>query len=230
MATTTSQSGAQASRTSTTRRKTARRRTTASRRSTVDHDGSEDAGHAGPADRRAGRSGPGGREPSGAGQPRLDGQDVHHALSHPDGFEREIKRFERRGVTARNRFERQVSRTRTRFERQLRQRRSLVERTVKQNRRRLEREVRSVRRDLGKQSGAVGTRFEKLVSDAQGLLTQRGCKFPRGAMGARRGKVRRPHNLAGECSTLSSLNRWDATHVAPRRFVNGREAGTRHLQ
>jgi len=68
------------------------------------------------------------------------------------GVERELKRFERRGTTARNRLERQVRRTRTRFERELRQRRSRVERSVKQNRRRFEREVRSVRRDLEKQS------------------------------------------------------------------------------
>jgi hypothetical protein len=86
------------------------------------------------------------------------------------GLEREIKRYERRGATARNRFERQIRRSRTRFERQLRQRRSLVERTIRQNRRRLEREVRSVRKDLGRQSGIVGTRVEKLVTDAQGLI------------------------------------------------------------
>ena len=53
------------------------------------------------------------------------------------GLERELRRYERRGATARNRFERQVRRTRTKFERQLRQRRSRVERTVRQNRRRL---------------------------------------------------------------------------------------------
>src|SRR5690348_12947128 len=81
--------------------------------------------------------------------------------------ERELKRYERRGVTARNRFERQVRKTRTRFERELRQRRNRVERTVKQNRRRLEREVRSARRDLGKQ----GARFEKLVAEAQTRLS-----------------------------------------------------------
>jgi hypothetical protein len=86
------------------------------------------------------------------------------------GLERELKRYERRGATARNRFERQVRKARTRFDRQLRQRRSLVERTVKQNRRRVEREVRSVRKDLEKQSGIVGARVEKLVSDAQGLI------------------------------------------------------------
>jgi hypothetical protein len=85
-------------------------------------------------------------------------------------FGRELKRFERRGVTARNRFERQVRRQRTKFERELRQRRTRVERTVKQNRRRLEREVRQVRRDFERQSGLVSSRVEKLVSDAQGLI------------------------------------------------------------
>ncbi len=85
-------------------------------------------------------------------------------------FERELKRYERRGVTARNRFERQVRKTRTQVEREVRQRRTRVERTVKQNRRRLEREVRSARRDLERQSGTVGARFETLVNNAQELL------------------------------------------------------------
>jgi hypothetical protein len=85
-------------------------------------------------------------------------------------FERELKRYERRGATARNRFERQVRRARTRVERQMRQRRSLVERTMRQNRRRVNREITSVRRDLGKQSGAVSARVERLVANAQGLL------------------------------------------------------------
>lgn len=85
-------------------------------------------------------------------------------------FERELKRYERRGATARNRFERQVRRGRTRFERELRQRRTRVERTVRQNRRRLEREVRSVRKDLEKQSESVSARVEKLVANAQERL------------------------------------------------------------
>jgi hypothetical protein len=87
------------------------------------------------------------------------------------GFEREIKRFERRGATARNRFERQVRRTRTKFERELRQRRTRVERTVKQNRRRVERDLRSVGKDLGRQSGTLTSRVEKLVSEAQNRLS-----------------------------------------------------------
>jgi hypothetical protein len=87
------------------------------------------------------------------------------------GLEREIKRYERRGATARNRFERQVRRTRAKFERELRQRRTTVERSVKQNRRQFERQVRSVRKDFEKQSGAVTARVDKLVSDAQGLIS-----------------------------------------------------------
>jgi hypothetical protein len=85
--------------------------------------------------------------------------------------ERELKRYERRGASARNRFERQVRRTRTKFERELRHRRTSVERTVRQNRRRVEREVRSVRRDLERQSSTIGARMEKLVTEAQGRLS-----------------------------------------------------------
>jgi prefoldin subunit 5 len=88
-----------------------------------------------------------------------------------ESVERELKRYERRGATARNRFERQVRKTRTRFERDLRQRRKSVERTVKQNRRRLEREVRTVRKDLEKQSETLTTRVEKLVGEAQELIS-----------------------------------------------------------
>jgi hypothetical protein len=81
-------------------------------------------------------------------------------------LERELRRYERRGTTARDRVERQVRGTRIRFERELHQRRGSVERAVGQNRRRLEREVRAVRRDLEKQSGTLAARVEKIVSRA----------------------------------------------------------------
>ena len=86
------------------------------------------------------------------------------------GLERELKRYERRGATARNRFERDVRRARTRVEREVRQRRGLVESAVRQNRQRLGSELTSVRRDFEKQSGAVGARVERLVTNAQGLM------------------------------------------------------------
>ena len=64
--------------------------------------------------------------------------------------ERDLKRFERRGTTARNRVERQLKRTRTRVERELRQRRTRAVRVVKRNRTQLERQAKTVRRDLEK--------------------------------------------------------------------------------
>lgn len=75
------------------------------------------------------------------------------------GLERELKRYEKRGNTAR-----------TRLERRLRQRRTRIERAVKQNRRRVQREVGTVREDLVKRSDIVSTQVEKLVSTAQELL------------------------------------------------------------
>ncbi|MEI7625134.1 MAG: hypothetical protein WCK06_03205 [Actinomycetota bacterium] len=54
---------------------------------------------------------------------RSEYADFDRAQKH---FESEIKRFERRGYTARNRLEREIKKTRTRFERDLRQRRKSV--------------------------------------------------------------------------------------------------------
>ena len=116
--------------------------------------------------------------------------------------ERELKRYERRGASARNRFERQVRRTRTKFERELRQRRTRVERTVKQNRRRVEREVRSVRKDLEKQSGHArltgrAARLRRAGAHRLGLVAPR-LPPPSAQESAAAGEVRRPHILAGE--------------------------------
>jgi hypothetical protein len=50
--------------------------------------------------------------------------------STPSKAQAQLRRFERRGATARNRLEREVRKTRVRVERQLRQRRRVIERTV----------------------------------------------------------------------------------------------------
>lgn len=97
-------------------------------------------------------------------------RDFTSRYSTPTSLERELKRYERRGVTARNRFDRRVRKTRTLVERELRQRRRGVERSFRQSRRRVEREVRLVRRDLEKQSDALNNRVEKILSEAQGRL------------------------------------------------------------
>lgn len=56
-----------------------------------------------------------------------------------------LRRFERRGTTARNRAVREVKRTRTRVERELRQRRNQALRTVKRNGREVEKQVKTAR-------------------------------------------------------------------------------------
>jgi hypothetical protein len=59
--------------------------------------------------------------------------DVNSAISTystPAKAQAQLRRFERRGATARNRLEREVRKARVRVERQLRQRRRVVERTV----------------------------------------------------------------------------------------------------
>jgi hypothetical protein len=55
-----------------------------------------------------------------------------------------LRKFERRGSTARNRAVREVKRTRTRVERELRQRRNKAVRTVKRNGRGVEKQVKRV--------------------------------------------------------------------------------------
>jgi hypothetical protein len=84
------------------------------------------------------------------------------ATSRPRA-ERQLKKFERRGASARTQLEREIRKTRTRVERELRQRRQRLERTVKRNRGKLEREVKTARRDLEKQARDL----EKQARDLQ---------------------------------------------------------------
>jgi hypothetical protein len=52
------------------------------------------------------------------------------SYSTPSRAQAQLRRFERRGATARKRLEREVRKARVRVERQLRQRRRVIERTV----------------------------------------------------------------------------------------------------
>ena len=72
----------------------------------------------------------------------------------PEELRHDLRKFERRGTTARNRLEREVKRTRTRVERQLRQRRTKAVATVKQ-----------YRRDVRKQVKAGAPRPQSLAED-----------------------------------------------------------------
>lgn len=90
-------------------------------------------------------------------------------------LERNIKRYERRGTTARNRVEREVKKARTRVERELRRRRTRVQRVqrvVKENRTQVERQVKTLRRDLEKRTGLVGTRVDEAVASGQKAVTE----------------------------------------------------------
>jgi hypothetical protein len=77
----------------------------------------------------------------------------------------DLRRFERRGNTARNRALREVKKTRTRVERELRQRRSAAVRTVKQNRREAEKQVRSTRREFERQVKATSREVQSQAED-----------------------------------------------------------------
>jgi hypothetical protein len=80
--------------------------------------------------------------------------------------EKRLKRFERRGTTARNRFEREVKKTRTKLERELRQRTNRVERDVQA----LRTDARRVGKDLEKTALAqqIELAQERAANVAQG--------------------------------------------------------------
>jgi hypothetical protein len=81
-----------------------------------------------------------------AAKPFADGETRERELSRlQKRVATNLRRFERRGTTARNRTVRGVKRTRTRVERELRQRRNQTLRTVKQNRREVEKQIKSAR-------------------------------------------------------------------------------------
>jgi hypothetical protein len=79
-------------------------------------------------------------------------EELRAKYSTPAKAQRQLSRFERRGVTARNRVERDLKRTRTRVERELRQRRA-----------RIERELRNQTKPVTSQAGLVGARVENVL-------------------------------------------------------------------
>ena len=95
-------------------------------------------------------------------------ESLRTSYSTPESAQRELRRFERRGTTARNRFERDVRKTRTRVERELRQRRARAQRLVKRNRTRVERELKLRGRelDLGQ------ARFENVLQTGRTTASQ----------------------------------------------------------
>jgi hypothetical protein len=74
-----------------------------------------------------------------------------------------LRRFERRGNTARKKAVREVKRTRTKAERQLRQRRNQVTRIVKRNRREAGRQVKVGRREAENLVNSVSDQVTSLA-------------------------------------------------------------------
>jgi hypothetical protein len=83
---------------------------------------------------------------------------VDLATNRPNA-ERRLKRYERRGTTARNRVQREVRKTRTRVERELRQRRNRFERTVVRN----QRDTKGLRDNVAANVDLVAAQVENAV-------------------------------------------------------------------
>ena len=79
--------------------------------------------------------------------------------STPSKAQAQLRRFERRGATARNRLEREVRKARVRVERQLRQRRRVIERTVGE----LEDRRETVAKNGSELAGELASRLQESV-------------------------------------------------------------------
>jgi hypothetical protein len=82
--------------------------------------------------------------------------DTFSTYSSSTKTQQQLRRFERRGATARNRLEREVRKARVRFERELRQRRRSLEGELRQRRRSLDRRFNDIdgRRDSITRNGS----------------------------------------------------------------------------
>src|SRR5271170_5232621 len=87
--------------------------------------------------------------------------DVVTTYSTPAKAQGQLKKFERRGTTARKGLEREVRKTRTRVERELRQRRHGLDKTVTQ----LEKRRDSVGKTLSDQVEKASSQLESVLSD-----------------------------------------------------------------
>ena len=85
--------------------------------------------------------------------------DVIESYSTPTKTQAQLKKFERRGTTARKSLQRDVRKTRTRVERELRLRRRELEKTLT----RVDRRRTRAAKDISKQADLATARFENAV-------------------------------------------------------------------
>ena len=89
--------------------------------------------------------------------------DTISSYSSPTRAQAQLKRFERRGATARNRLEREVRKTRVRVERKLRQRRRVIEKSVEKSVSDLDARREAVTKNSGELANRVQERLLNLV-------------------------------------------------------------------
>jgi predicted nuclease with TOPRIM domain len=85
--------------------------------------------------------------------------DTVSTYASPSKTQAQLRRFERRGVTARNRLEREVRKARVRVERELRQRRRRIESTVS--------DLEERRDSLAKSADDLANRVPELANKVQ---------------------------------------------------------------
>jgi hypothetical protein len=93
---------------------------------------------------------------------------------------KDIRRFERRGTTARNQVERDVRKARTRLERAARTRRRDAERLLRRNRRTVEQQVNAAERQTARQPNPVASRIADVstrVEDAAQFSVATGTRI-----------------------------------------------------
>jgi hypothetical protein len=93
---------------------------------------------------------------------------------------KDIRRFERRGTTARNQLERDVKKARTRLERAVRTRRREAERLLRRNQRTVQREVGAAEREAARRNNIVAARIANVsnrVEDAAQLGVATGSRI-----------------------------------------------------
>jgi len=93
---------------------------------------------------------------------------------------KDLRRFERRGTTARNQLERDIKKARTRLERSVRTRRREAQRFLRRNQRAVEREVDAAERQAARQPNVVAARIAGVsnrVEDAAQLGVATGTRI-----------------------------------------------------
>jgi hypothetical protein len=96
-------------------------------------------------------------------------EDAISTYSSSTKIEAQLRRFERRGGTARRRFEREVRKTRTRFERGVRERRRDIDKRSTRFRKDLSNQVEQAQEQFEKTQSWIGDTFRSRVEDTSDI-------------------------------------------------------------